>query len=31
MEVTPQMLKTIQSGGGVSGPSGYIINLGDSH
>jgi hypothetical protein len=25
------MLKTIQSGGGVSGPSGYIINLGDSH
>jgi len=31
MEVTPQMLKTIQSGGGVSGPSGYIINLGDRH
>jgi pilus assembly protein CpaC len=29
MEVTPKMLKTIQSGGGVSGPSGYIINLGD--
>jgi len=29
MEVTPKMLKSFQSGEGVSGPYGYIINLGN--
>ena len=28
MEVTPKMLKTFQSGAGVAGPYGYIIDLG---
>ncbi len=28
MEVTPKMLKTFQSGAGVAGPFGYIIDLG---
>jgi len=31
MEVTPKMLKDFQSGDGIAGPYGYIINLGDSH
>lgn len=29
MEVTPKMLKSFQSGAGVAGPYGYIIDLGD--
>ena len=29
MEVTPKMLSNLQTGAGVAGPYGYIINLGD--
>jgi pilus assembly protein CpaC len=29
MEVTPKMLKAFQTGSGVAGPSGYIIDLGE--
>src|SRR6185436_3504278 len=29
MEVTPKLLKSFQSGAGVAGPYGYIIDLGD--
>ncbi len=31
MEVTPKMLKNFQTGAGVIGPYGYIIDLGDSN
>jgi hypothetical protein len=29
MEVTPKMLKDFQSGSGIAGPYGYMIDLGD--
>ena len=29
IEVTPKLLKTLQSGAGVAGPYGYIMDLGD--
>ena len=29
LEVTPKMLQTLQSGAGVSGPHGYMIDLGE--